>query len=312
MNLYQYLNFSKFFGDTLIGYEFTPEFPNWIRAYHVDQLKLMRNDFSIKDWAMLVKAAKLWDYDPNKGEEYLALLISGIKRSYLWKTVFHGCNAFVIIKQENGERLTTETQPDCVILKNFNMYGYKEKGFHVNKPLYHTSPISGIKRLHPSIGARNKNHSIYDTMRIYCTTTPTSAGGWPLLIGNESELAVKSIEKAITEGKKDWAIKYIAKWVVKSETLHIYEMPKMFTSLYPDHEIEQSMDKEGMVFYIKTNKPIPVKEIVNTSRKVNLDYLKSKPILGDFIKENIGNIKQEMKSRLSEEKSRLGNFKLLN
>lgn len=85
----------------------------------------------------------------------------------------------------------------------------------------------------------------------------------------------------------------------------------MFTSLYPDHEIEQSMDKEGMVFYIKTDKPIPVKEIVNTSRKVTLDYLKSKPILGDFIKENIGNIKQEMKSRLSEEESRLGNFKLL-
>ena len=201
----------------------------------------------------------------------IQLLLWVMKQSEFFTDLSIGRHEFIIkVRPNSTQRFGVRCDIDKVIFEDFDLWRVRNIPAMVRSDkLYHTSPFAGVKELIPSYGGRIKNHSVYCDPRVYCTSEPTTAGGWPLLRGASAEQALRNIEKMCVTNK-DQALHYLVKWLAHSEDLYIYEMPKAGHKVYLDPETPT-----GTVFYINTEKNIPVK-LTSSDDKINYEYLHSK------------------------------------
>ena len=208
-------------------------------------------------------------------DEEIQLLMWVLKRTDMFKELNIDPHGYIIkVREGTNYRFSVRCDISTIYFEDFDLWRVRNIPAHVStSTLYHTSPYSHITELYPSYGGRTTNHSVYCDPRIYCTSEPTTGGGWPLLRGDSAIAAIHDLER-LSLTNKDRAKELLIKWLAHTEDLTIYTFPRGSHKLYWDPETPT-----GNVFYINTYDPIDVKRI-SSDNLVTYDYIHDK---GSFL-----------------------------
>lgn len=277
MKFYQYFSDIK----SYVGHSFiaqTGSIP--VQAYHIDSLKIDGKKLEPQLQRDAIKAISQYNQNGlvNK-DPAIQLLLHILKKSEFFDDAGFNRNNFIIKVQENGRRFSVSLQGTDILFKDFDIWNPREIKFSPSSELYHTSMVSGLKYLNPSMGGIG-THSIYSQPRIYLTKSPCTAGGWPLLKRGARE-AIKDLENIIKQDSQR-GLKFLVKWLAHAKDLTVYKLGIRPTEVYIDPETVQEKSSPS-VYYVNTRTPIPVSR-VNPDDMIDYEFLSSSPIINRLMK----------------------------